>query len=56
MAKALSHWIVSRIRGKSEEIAVVSAKDATSAVAKVVQDRWITDAEYIKRLVARPVG
>jgi hypothetical protein len=50
-------WIVTRIKGsKSEEIATVAAKDAASAIATVVKDRWITDVNYIKRLVARPAG
>jgi hypothetical protein len=57
MTQQSRQWIVSRIRGsKSEEIATVAAKDAASAIAIVVRDRWITDVNYIKRLVARPVG
>jgi hypothetical protein len=56
-SKGEPHRIVSRIKGsKSEEIAVVAAKDAASAIATVVKDRGIVDAEYIKRLVARPMG
>jgi hypothetical protein len=48
---------VTRIKGsRSEEIAIVTAKDAASAIATVVKDRGIIDADYIKRLVARPVG
>jgi hypothetical protein len=57
MTKGLPLWAVTRIKGsKSEEIAIVPANDAARAIAKVVQDRGITDADYIKRLVARPVG
>jgi hypothetical protein len=57
MPKESQRWIVTRIKGsKSEEIAVVAAKDAASAIATVVKDRGITDADYIKRLVARAVG
>jgi hypothetical protein len=55
--KALPQWMISRIRGsKSEEIAIVAAKDAEIAIAAVVKNRGITDADYIKRLVARPMG
>jgi hypothetical protein len=57
MAKELQRWIVSRIRGnKSEEIAIVAAKDAASAIEIVIRDRKITDVNYMKRLVARPAG
>jgi hypothetical protein len=57
MTKGLPRWTVTRIKGsKSEEIAIVPAKDAASTIAMVVKDRGITDADYIKRLVARPMG
>jgi hypothetical protein len=57
MTKESQRWIVARIKGsKSEEIAIVAAKDAAGAIATVVKDRGITDADYIKRLVARPMG
>jgi hypothetical protein len=57
MTKKSQRWIVTRIKGsKSEEIAIVAAKDAASAITIVVKDRWITDVNYIKRLVARPAG
>jgi hypothetical protein len=57
MAKEPQRWIVSRIRGnKSEEIAIVAAKDAASAIEIVIRDRKITDVNYMKRLVARPAG
>ena len=56
MPKDLPRWLVSRIRGnRAEEIATVAAKDALSAILVVVKDRGITDADYIKRLVARPL-
>jgi hypothetical protein len=57
MTKESQRWLVSRIRGsRAEEIAVVSAEDALSAILVVVKERCITDSEYIERLVARPAG
>jgi hypothetical protein len=57
MKKESERWIVTLIKGsKSEEIGIVAAKDAASAIATVVKDRGITDSDYIKRLVARPAG
>jgi len=55
MDKELPLWIVSRIKGsRAEQIAIVRAKDAASAVSSVVKQQTITDQEYIKRLAARP--
>jgi hypothetical protein len=48
MIKESQRWIVTRIKGRrSEEIAIVAAKDAASAIATVVKDRGITDGDYI---------
>jgi hypothetical protein len=57
MIKENPRWIVTRIKGsKSEEIAIVAAKDAASAIEIVIRDRKITDVNYMKRLVARPMA
>lgn len=46
MTKGLPRLIVTRIKGsRSEEIAIVAAKDAASAIATVVKDRGITDSD-----------
>jgi hypothetical protein len=55
MAKKMSRWRISRIRGsKAEQLGVVTAADAEAAIKVAIKEFEVADKHRQSQLAARP--